>query len=72
MSQSQDILEHMQRHGTITPIQALELYGCFRLAARICELRESGEDITTERPEGKGKDYAVYRLRSGVLQGELF
>ena len=38
---------------TITPIQALYSFGCFRLAARIAEIRAMGHEITTERlPNG--------------------
>ena len=34
------ILEHLEKYGSITPLQALDLYGCFRLAARVHELRK--------------------------------
>ena len=40
MTQSDMILKHMQTFGTITPIEALSEYGCFRLAARINDLRK--------------------------------
>lgn len=56
MSQCSDILQHMQSKGPITPIEALNDYGCFRLAARINDLREAGHDIKTsslELPNGK-------------------
>jgi len=59
MSQRSKILSHLKRHKTITPIQALNDFGCLRLAARIQELRES-HTIITERPvDGR---YAIYRL----------
>ena len=35
MNQSEMILSHLKRRGTITPMQALGNYGCFRLAARV-------------------------------------
>jgi hypothetical protein len=41
-TQSELILQHLQEHGSITPLQALDLYGCFRLAARINELIKDG------------------------------
>ena len=55
-SQAGQILEHLIRVGPITPLQALELYGCFRLAARIKDLRELGWAIQTgsyRTPTGK-------------------
>ena len=63
-SQEDSILNHLKSGKTITPIEALNLYGSFRLAARIASLRSQGHNIVTE-----GKDqWAVYRLVSGVSQ----
>jgi hypothetical protein len=47
MSQSQWILKALEQRP-LTPIEALEGCGCFRLAARIKELREQGHDIKTK------------------------
>jgi hypothetical protein len=57
-SQRDKILNHLKRKS-ITPMDALNLYGCFRLAARIKELRELGHTITTTMPDG----YARYQLK---------
>jgi len=68
MSQSNDILRHLQAYGWITPRTALDEYGCFRSAARIAELRKLGHRIetTTLRP-GRGS-YAKYVLeKRGLL-----
>ena len=46
-SQNTLILEALQ-DGPITPREALERFGCFRLAARIGELKEAGLPIQTE------------------------
>ena len=62
MSQKSAILSHLKSKKTITPLQALELFGCFRLAARISELRESGHLIETETVHQGDKHYAKYRL----------
>jgi hypothetical protein len=62
MSQKLKILSHLKR-GPITPITALERYGCFRLAARIEELRNAGHSIETEWVVNGNKRYARYRLR---------
>jgi hypothetical protein len=47
-SQKQMILQRLKRYRTITPIQALESIGCFRLGARILELRKEGHSIITQ------------------------
>ena len=47
MTQCEMILKHLKTHAGITPITALEKYGCMRLAARIADLREQGYQITT-------------------------
>ena len=52
---------HLEGGRTITPLEAFGLYGMFRLAARIKELRDLGWDISTEiRHDPNGKVYAVY------------
>lgn len=60
MTQTDMALEFMKRYGQITPMDALEGFGCFRLSGRIFELREAGYEITTERAK---KGYAIYRLK---------
>ena len=47
----------------LTAYEALGLYRCFRLAARIEELRDAGVKITTiEKKDTTGKKYAKYFL----------
>lgn len=61
MSQELQILNHLKK-GPITPMQALNKYGCMRLAARVHGLRGSGHKIVTETiTRGKAK-FAKYRL----------
>jgi hypothetical protein len=57
-SQRDKILSHLKRRS-ITPMEALQMYRCLRLAARIKELRELGYTITTTMPDG----YARYQLK---------
>lgn len=45
-SQKKRILRHLQEGWTLTPIQAIDLYGCTKLATRISEL--INEDGHTE------------------------
>jgi len=55
MSQSQWILKALEQRP-LTPLEALHGCGCFRLAARIKELRKQGHDIKTKSlilPDGK-------------------
>ena len=72
-SQSAKVLYYLQNYGSLTAIQALELFACFRLAARINDLKEAGHDIQTEMKRQKnGKKIAVYSLLKIQKQGELF
>lgn len=45
----------------LTPLQALQKWGCMRLGARIHELRQEGMDITTTRVTVNGKTFAQYK-----------
>ena len=49
---------------SITPIQALNSYGCFRLAARIHDLRKRGMRIKQKPVTNRktGSTYASYAL----------
>ena len=62
MSQEQDIIYHLRNIGPITPLEALNLYGCFRIASRINELRQQGYDINTTIVSDGNKRYASYSL----------
>jgi helix-turn-helix protein len=61
--QEEMVLDHLIRHGPITPLQALQLYGIFRLAARIFRLRQDGHKIITNRLRtNTGKTVGEYVL----------
>ena len=47
---------------SITPLLALNKYGCFRLAAAIHKLRKNGMAIKTEYVTKNGKTLAKYFL----------
>jgi hypothetical protein len=55
----------MRNHGSITPMVALKRFGCFRLAARIKELRDDGNLINSAIVTRRGKRYAAYSLVEG-------
>jgi hypothetical protein len=62
MTQTEQIRAHLLSGRDITPLEALDQYGCFRLAARVSDIREEGHDIETIIEERNGKRYARYRL----------
>lgn len=69
-SQEQMILEHLKEGRSITPLEALNRYGCFRLAAVIHKLREDYL-IETENTESEnGKHFATYKLVRELYKGE--
>lgn len=55
MTQQQRVLNHLQTHGSITPLEALNNYGIYRLSVAILRLRRAGHNILTVDAEGKNK-----------------
>lgn len=63
LSQTDLILAHLKAGNTITPLDALAKFKCFRLSGRILELRQAGYRIITGvRVLTSGKRIAEYRL----------
>tara|TARA_Y100001938_G_C8009166_1_gene389027 strand:- start:432 stop:704 length:273 start_codon:yes stop_codon:yes gene_type:complete len=58
VSKKSKVLAHLISGESITPLEALELYGSFRLGAIIFELRADGHKIDTEIAKGSG--HAIY------------
>lgn len=50
-TQKAQIREYLNNGNRITPLEALDMFGCFRLAAVIFELREEGMNIITEKKQ---------------------
>lgn len=62
-SQNKKIKAWLESGRSITPLEALALFGCFRLGARIWDLREEyGMEIKREMVEANGKRFARYFL----------
>lgn len=61
-SQTDQILSHLKRGWKLTALDALKRYGCFRLAARINELRAAGWPIITQDVMQDGKKFAAYKM----------
>ena len=54
---------HLAYIGSLTPLEALDLYGVWRLAARVYDLRQVGYNIITYWETNQtGKRYARYVL----------
>ena len=61
-TQCGQVIAYIREHGSITPKDALT-FNCYRLAARIMDLREDGWAIATEREEHDGGEHARYTLK---------
>ena len=59
------ILRFMQQGNAITHMDALRLFGCARLAARIDDLKKMGHIIISEDVKQGGKIFARYHLAKG-------
>lgn len=66
VSQTQRVLDYMRQHGSISQQEAIKAFSCYRLAAKIFELRRDKHIIKTERVPFRNEYtsgfYAVYRL----------
>jgi hypothetical protein len=64
MTQAQRILIYLKTGKSLTPLEALKKFGCFRLAARIADLRNQGHTIWTNYITKDNKTFAAYKLSS--------
>ena len=55
MTQEQAVRNHIINNGSITQAQAVRLYGCYRLSARIYEMRKNGYEIATQYKTSKNR-----------------
>ena len=63
MSQRDKILAHLKQVGSISFVEANDLYRCRSLTRRIADLREAGYDIISEwRKDTLGQRYTRYSL----------
>ena len=67
MSLVEKVKTHLLDGQSITPLEALDLFGCFRLAALIHILRKEGMNIKTENVSKNGKRFAQYSLTEEPL-----
>ncbi len=60
-TQTERILNWLQKGKSITPLQAWERFGSYRLSSVINRLRKKGHNIVTEIKEYKGSRFANYK-----------
>lgn len=70
-TQEEKVLEYLKKHRTITPYQALDLFGCFRLASIIFRIKEDGHEVITQLimkvdADGETMKYAKYNYIGGA------
>lgn len=59
---------HLQKRGSISPLEAFSTYGTMRLAAQIFDLREAGLNIeSVPKQDEEGQEYTRYYLRETKL-----
>ena len=67
MSQATDVIEYCLKHGSITAKQAMDDLGCYRLSARVYDIRSFGivvnkEMITVQNRNGVDCRVAKYTI----------
>ena len=63
--QASRILEYLRAGNKLTPMDALQMFGCFRLGARAFDLKRQGHPIVSEMVKlPNGKRVAQYRYES--------
>jgi len=58
------VLDHLKQGRTISPVEAINYYDCFRLSAVINRLRKQGYDIVTHQEANQNNKgtHARYEL----------
>lgn len=62
VSQEKAILAHLRKGKTLTPLEALNKFSCFRLGARIFELKQAGHAIRSRMVKKGQKWVAEYSM----------
>ena len=69
MTQKEKILAHLQKHGSITDLDAYRLYAIRRLGARIYDLRADGFKIRSQDPKGKNRFGQFTHFTTYIFEG---
>lgn len=70
LSQNDLILDYLKSHKMISQYEATQLFGCYRLSARIDDLRRKGNRIKTIRAKGKNQLGHTVNFAQYVLEQE--
>lgn len=67
MSQNDLVLDYLRQNGSITQAEAIAHFGCYRLGARVWELKQRGHKIVRVMETGQNRfgipvRYARYAL----------
>ena len=72
MTQNEQILNHLERGGSLTVLEALQKFGCYALSQRGAELKREGYPVKSEMVKlPNGKVIARYSLQGipGIAYG---
>lgn len=61
-TQNERVLSYLKSGKPLTPLAALKRFKCFRLAARVAELRAEGHPIRSRIVQRGDKRFAAYWL----------
>ena len=61
-TQKMQVFAHLKKNKTITSWEAIQKFGCTRLADRIFVLRQEGHYIITKNITENGKTFGEYTL----------
>lgn len=62
MTQTEKIRKHLDEHGSITALEAMNKYGIMRLASRMSDLKKEGYRFTTERIAVRNREDEVCQI----------
>ena len=70
MTQTEKILRHLNKFGSITSLEAMNEYGIMRLASRISDLKKKGIPIRSEIEVVKNRFGENCHIKRYSLAGE--
>lgn len=70
-SQSYQIREYLLQGNSITAMEALRLFGCFRLSGRIYDLRKEGTNISSTIIKINGNRVAEYSIVNDPIEQDV-
>lgn len=66
MTKKDRILEYLKQGNSITPLEALKMFGSFRLGAVIFELKKEGYNIITRMVDNDSSHFASYKIEPKI------